>query len=74
MIREYCQVGIEGDAEQNQVNATFNKYIDSLEQQVIMCQEQIKNKDQLIESLKTGQLIVNKGFRPIRWIWGLLVE
>jgi len=42
------------------------KYITVLEDKVDLL------KDQLIESLTNGQLVVNSGFRPLRWIRGLL--
>lgn len=46
------------------------KYITVLEDKVDLLVDLLK--DQLIESLTNGQLVVNSGFRPLRWIRGLL--
>ena len=55
--------------EKSQIEA---KYLSCLESRVEQLSEQLDKKDQLIESLTNGRLVINSGFRPLQWIRGLL--
>jgi hypothetical protein len=75
LIRECCESKTDDDASMHQANPPSEveaKYITVLEDKIDLLKEQLEKKDQLIESLINGQLVVTSGFRPLRWIRSLL--
>ena len=63
VIRECCTAQIESDAEEHQANPLLeieSKYTNSLEDRVELLKDQLEKKDQLIESLTNGEIVLKE--------------